>query len=185
MMFPLFMFFFFFTSLQSFFHFVCGFELCVLGFPSSLKIKRFNTHVQVFIIVELDEGSRIDFNTLACLAPVYLVSKSDYLQQWKQIVNASHQRLRNTYFITDKGLVFLTHSYLWHAQNEPRLLCSIFKSYYSLKVKKYNIYIVKKYVPRLIMQMSKVLWKSGLVIKFIVINTCENQMRIEHSCNLD
>ncbi len=66
---------------QSFFLFVCGFELCVLGFPSSLKIKRFNTHVQVFIIVELDEGSRIDFNTLACLAPVYLVSKSDYLQQ--------------------------------------------------------------------------------------------------------
>ncbi len=35
------------------------------------------------------------------------------------------------------------------------------------------------------MQMSKVLWKSGLVIKLFVIITCENQMRIEHSCNLD
>ncbi len=60
---------------------MCGFELCVLGFTSSLKIKRFNTHVQVFIIVELDEGLRIDVNTLACLAPAYIVSKSDYIQQ--------------------------------------------------------------------------------------------------------
>lgn len=31
--------------------------------------------VQVFIIVELDEGSCIDFNMPANLAPVYLVSK--------------------------------------------------------------------------------------------------------------
>ncbi len=145
MMFPLFMFSIFLPLFQSFFLFVCGFELCVLGFPSSLKIKRFNTHVQVFIIVELDEGSRIDFNTLACLAPVYLVSKSDYLQQWKQIVNASYQRLRNTYFITDKVL----SSWLILISDMPKmnLGCSAvsLKATTLWKSKNiYNIYIVKK-----------------------------------------